>query len=49
MPQSEFIELKDWLKLNDIELDVTNDKVKCVNMPDDWHDGEDLEKEDEEE
>jgi len=47
MPQSEFIELKDWLKLNKIELDEHKDSIKCVNMPDDWHDDEEEEQEEE--
>lgn len=48
MPQSKFIELEEWLKINNIELDKENNKVKCVNMPDDWYDEEEEEQEDEE-
>lgn len=46
MPQSNFIEIEEWLNMNNIELDKEINNVKCVNMPDDWYDEEE---EDEEE
>lgn len=46
MPQGKFIDIEEWLNMNNIELDKDNNNVKCVNMPDDWHDEEE---EDEEE
>ena len=47
--QSNFIDIEEWLNINGIELDKENDKIKCVNMPDDWHEEEEIEEEDEEE
>lgn len=46
--QSNFIDIEEWLDINGIKLDKENNKVKCVNMPDDWHDDEEEEELEEE-
>ncbi len=49
MPERQFMDIKEWLKKNHIEIDEKKDNIKCVNMPDDWYEDEELETEDEEE
>ena len=46
--EKQFIDMEDWCSLNGIVFDEESNRVRCVNMPDDWYDEEE-ELEDEEE